>query len=684
MAAVAGVPFMPMLPRLMMHRDWFVFPAWAHPQVRYWAPTWMIIRDCLLGDQEIKDKGETYLPRMNGMDQLEYERFLDAAVFFNMTTRTVNALTGTVFQRTPKIEDLPPKLDTALDKIIYNSISMTSFLTNAAEGIIAMGRYGILVDMAQEGGTPFLRGYDTENIIDWQMDWVNGRYVPVQIILREFVEINTRTVGEIRKYKIIYRVLSLDMGDQQLITTPSNNNATLSEMSVGMGTGGGPLSINIQGEPGKNLDGFPITGGAVALQASPVGGDSKPVYRQYVYTVNNISAPLNTVTPEIVTPTNRGQTFDFIPFVFLGAKDNTPDVDRPPAADIAKLNLSHYRSYAYLEQGRYYCAMPIYYVQVLPHSEKAEYVLGASHVWEVAQGEKPGILEFNGQGLKTLESALNQKEEQIAMIGGRLAGGLARSVSESEAQAKIKEANERALLLKVVQNTEEGVEQCLRWWCAWQDEPNAKPTVDLNAAFMFDNLGARELRAAHQMYAEGVIPATALHNYLLKAEILPEWMDLDEFKRLLNDMTEFPNQPDVWARNMGYSDASHQHDVRLQRRDMRNQEQQTQIDQQRADQEKIDIEGNIDVKQQLADVQQQLADIQAQQGEHDQQMAEKQHELTQKEMVLKQKVAMQQAKAAGRPVVNNPGKPPAPRNPNSTPLPKQVAAARGAAAQVKK
>lgn len=731
MTTISSVPFMPMLPRLLLHREFLLFPAWAHPQVRYWAPTWIQIRDCLLGDQEIKDKGETYLPKMADMDQKEYERYLDQAVFFNMTARTVNALVGQVFQRDPKITDVPNKLKEDLDKIVYNGISVTSFLTNAIEGIIAMGRYGVLVDRDEKGNTPFLRGYDAENIIDWQMDWVKGRYVPVQIILREFIEINTRTVGEIRKYKIIYRVLSLDFGGQQLITTPSNTNPTLSEASVlginngplqatslkqkgrkfktsttgsvvGMDTGGGPLSSGIPTGPGGTPEGntYEYGGGSVPIQASPIQGGDDPIYRQYVYTVNNITAPLNTVTPEVFTPTNRGATMDFIPFVFLGAKDNTPDVDRAPAADIAKLNLAHYRTYAHLEHGRFYTALPIYYVQVLPHAEKSEYTLGPSRVWEVAQGEKPGILEFNGQGLKTLENSLTQKEDQISMIGGRLAGNGARSVSESDNQAQIREGNERALLLKAVNNCEEGVESCLHWWCWWQDQPDAHPQVDLNAAFMFDNLGARELRAAHQMYADGVIPVTALHSYLLKAEILPEWMTVEDYKKLLADMDEFPNQPDVWAKEMGYDSAKHLHDVRLARRDLRNKEAQTDLQDKQIEVDQIDVEGNIDVKQQLADTQQQLADQMGDQQDHEQQqdvqdqehqqkMDLKNHQLSQKQADQQHKENMVAAKAAGKPIVGNMAAPPKPqgigtRNPNSTPLPQQVSAARNAATQVKK
>lgn len=671
MARVQGVPFMPMLPRLMMHRDWSVFPGWAHPQVLYWASTWMIIRDCLLGDQEIKDKGETYLPRLADMDDLEYGRYLDSAVFFNMTARTVNSLVGTIFQRDPKLDAIPSKLEEASTKMIWNGISVTSFLTGCTEGLVAMGRYGLLVDMPGGGGTPFIRGYDTENIIDWQMDWVNGRYVPVQIILREFVEINTRRVGEIRKYKIIYRVLSLDFDGQQLITAPPDSSIAFISNDLVALSNGDPRAVNA---------------GATPIQAShDYGMDGSPVYRQYIYTVDNITSPLNTVAPEIVTPTNRGKPLDFIPFVFLGAKDNTPDVDRPPAADIARLNLAHYKSYAHLEHGRYFCAMPIYYVQVLPHNERAEYTLGPSRVWEVAAGEKPGILEFNGQGLKTLENSLSQKEEQIAMLGGRLAGGMARSVSESDNQAKIKEANERALLMKVINNIQDGMGQCLTWWSWWQDQPKAKPTIDLNAEFIFDNLGAREIRAAHQMYADGVIPVTVLHTYLQKAGLVPDWMDNVEFKSLLDDVDEFPNRPDIWARKLGYADASHMHDVRLERRSLRNQESLTDIQRQKIEGDKIDIEGNIEVKQQLADTQQQLADQQDEQQAHDRQLEKQdqahQHQIDKKQQVLDHQLAKQQANNDHK--VNMQVAKAGPKNPNSTPLPQQVSAARGAARGVK-
>jgi hypothetical protein len=553
--------FLPLLTMLNPQTDLAATPAWAHPELRYWNPTYIQIRDCMLGEQEIKAKGETYLAKLSEMDEAEYEAYKERAVFFNMTARTVNAQVGTIFQRPPKVEGLPKALEDKFDHITYTGISFGAFLTEIVDALVGIGRYGVLVDMAADGkGDPYLRGYDTENILDWQLGEVNGRKVPIQIVLREFEEINERKVGAMRKWKIIFRVLSLDTVDQ-------------------------------------------------------FGAEITPTYRQYVYSCDSQTADLTEMTPEVVTPTYRGTPFDYIPFQFFGAKDNQPKVDRPPAADIASLNLAHYRSYAHLEHGRFFCAMPIYYVQSQPGNEKAEYTLGPSRVWEVAQGEKPGILEFHGTGLLTLENSCQQKEAQIAAIGGRLMGGNAKTGSESDDQAKIKESNERALLLKIVQNVNEGMSNCLNWWAGWQDQ-TGKVSVDLNTSFLFDNLGARELRAAHQMYAEGVIPITGLHHYLMKAEVLPDWMDVDQFKTLLDTVDEFPNNPDVWAKQMGYADAANRHDVLLQRRDLRNQEEQTSImaDQQTTDH--VDVTGTLANDKRSLAIQQQDANTRKKQAQN--------------------------------------------------------------------
>jgi hypothetical protein len=507
-------------------RNLGLFPAWAHPEVLYWRAVWAQVRDCLAGEQEIKNKGEDYLKRLWRMTDQEYREYLDSAVFFNMTDRTVNAMVGSLFQRKPKISNMPKRLAPAFKRIIKKGTTYSSFLSDVVEGVLITGRYGILVDMDDKGlFPPFLVGYDGENIIDWQTAVIDGIHTPVQIVVREFEEIPTRQLGVQRTMNIIYRILSLDFNEAA----------------------------------------------------------NRWEYRQYVTVVDSIDADLSKADMAVHTPLNRGVPLDRIPFRFVGAKSNTPDCDRPPLSGIASLNIAHYRSYAILEHARLYTGMPVWYVQRHPASEKAEYHLGSSVVWEVAVGEKPGIIEFNGNGLKSLEGACGQKEEQIAALGGRLMGGAAGSggsgaISESGEQSKIKESNERSLLLQVASNVGDATSEILNIWAGWQDEVNPNVESELNTDFLTDMLGARELRAAQQMYQDGIIPIEALHSYLLKAEVVPEWMDIEQFKSMLGTVEQFPNQPDVWARMMGFASNQERLNYAIQQRSMANEEELTQVE----------------------------------------------------------------------------------------------------------
>lgn len=488
------------------------YPLWAHPEVFEHAETWLEIRDCIKGEKAVKEKGEDYLRRLDEMTDLEYDAYLDRAVFFNMTGRTVSALTGIVFQREPKVQNLPTKVKKAFISPTRSGVSFGAFLKKACRELVSMGRYGVLVDMAPDGaGAPYFVGYTTEHILDWAVVTIEGRHVLSEVVLREVTE-KPRAFGGRREHEILIRRLLLQFDTKR----------------------------------------------------------NRYVYVQHVYRGDSSHVDLTNATPEIIVPTRNGVPFDRIPFAFLGALDNTPDVDRSPIADIAHLNLSHYRSYAELEHSRFYVAMPVWFAQVPAGNTETSYRVGSAVVWECAPGERPGILEMNGHGLKGLLDACNQKEDQISALGGRLMSGQTRSVAESDNSLKLKEGNERSILLNIVFCLNEAMTELLRKWCWWAGADNVDDvSVELNSEFLTDSLGARELRAVYAMYTDGVVPVTVLHHYLQKAEVVPDWMDVDTFKDLLDDEEEFKNQPDVWASMKGYNTAKDRVDARLKRRELR-------------------------------------------------------------------------------------------------------------------
>lgn len=518
------------------------YPLWAHPDVFYWAPIWAMIRDCAAGEQQIKSKESYYLPPLDEQSRDEYGNYLERAVYFNMTGRTVSALTGIVFQKYPKILQFPKREEENFRTPTRTGISFYSFLKMTTSEVLEMGRAGVLLDMDTAGkSVPYFALYTAENILDWSLTEIEGRLVPTEIVLREINEI-PRMFGASRTAKVVYRVLRLEV-DQ---TT------------------------------------------------------SKWVYHQYVYETSTLNADLTLIQPMIVTPTRRGQTFDRIPFRFIGSLSNTPEVDPSPLADIAQLNLAHYRAYAQLEHGRFYTAMPIYYA-VSPNGQSADYRVGSAVVWEVGVGETPGVIEFNGAGLKFLESSCSQKEDQIASLGGRLMGGHDRSVAESDNEVKLKEGNERSILLNAVMGINEAMTELTRLWLWWRDYDPAvanQAEIELSTQFLMDTLGARELRAIYAMYKDGVVPVTVLHYYLQQAGAVPDWMAVEEFKTLLDKAEEFPNQPDVLARMRGFGSNAEMLNQQIKERQVAVSERLARVQ-----------ERDATVKEQEVKIEQELADI---------------------------------------------------------------------------
>lgn len=471
-------------------------PTWAHPEVVYWYSTWQLIRDCYGGEKPIKEAGTRYLPQPDGMETEEYDAYVVRATFYNFTGRTVSALSGSIFRRMPVVEGLSQKLEKRLENVTRDNQSLVTFSSYTTEEIFQLGRVGVLVDLPARETTepePYFVDYTAEHILDWETGEhpVTGRLRLTRVVLREA----KRQSGTERKIFARYRELKLE----------------------------------------------------------------DDVYKQYLYEGEDQDAELDDKFrgPAIV-PTVRGQTLDFIPFRIFGPFLNSFSCEKPPMEDIARLNISHYNSYAQAENARFFCGSPFYYIESDAPGAEGEFKIGAPRVWVCKPGTKPGMVEMNGQGLKFLVDALDQKEAQAAALGGRMMGVRGAAVSESNNQLKLAERNEQSILLKTARSNDEGWTQLLRWW-GWMSgmskEDADKIEITFNKDFLFDLAGAREFRAIHAMYKDGVITIDIVYEYLKKHNVIPDWMKLEEFKKTFEKLSNFPGDPDAKARAKGFPDA---------------------------------------------------------------------------------------------------------------------------------
>lgn len=452
-------------------------------------PDWQQLRDTMAGEKAVKAQKTKYLPKLESQTEAEYAAYLDRALYFNATRRTRDGLLGMVFRRAPVLalgagtEKLTPGLST----ITRDGQSFQVFARGVLAEMIGMGRYGALVDMpapGEIGGNsrvqPYLTSYKAEDIISWRQKLIRGRMVVDQIVVREAVEKDAEDgFGTI--VSVQWRELFLDWKD------------------------GGVYKQRVWHEvevPGKRRS-------------------DKPTIEMRVLAE--------------ITPTRRGNPFDFIPFVFFGASSLRPDVERSPLQDISDLNIHHFKAAADLCHGRHYTAIPVYTATGV--AEGSTFVAAPNRVWVSTDPEtKYGLLEYSGQGLKFAENATQDIERQMAILGARLIVSPLDRGSENPEVVKLRERGEASLLLSLVETAEEGLSLLLRYWAAWQDvEKTDDIKVQLNRDFSDTPLEYRDALMLIRFFQAGVLPLDAILEMLLEGEALPARMTLEKLKELLKD-----------------------------------------------------------------------------------------------------------------------------------------------------
>lgn len=474
----------------------------VHPEYEYWRRDWTKVRDCIAGERVVKQKGQTYLPKLQGADTKDYAEYLDGANFFNMTGQTLSGMHGQVFRRAPLVRNFPKAKEPDLVRFGKDGCTHVAFTKTVVREQCSVGRYGVLVDAPRSSARSYAVGYLAEDILDWDFADINGEYKLMRVLLREYTREDSATPGRTRSGFATY---SYRQQHRELLLVPD-----------------------------------PET-------------ESGWAYIQNLYDDDITVDPKETLVPLI-----RGLALEEIPFVFFGASGNTPDVEKPPLLDIATLNISHYRTYAALEHGRAYTALPIYYAPGGDGTGAAEYHIGPNMVWEVAaEANPPGIVEYKGEGLKTLERALSTKEAQIAAIGGRLLPGMGEGVSESDNQSTLREASEQSILMSVILATQDGMSQVMRYWLMWRDIPLSQTwnlRYEINTDFLTGAIDARALRAMQLMWESGLLPIEVMFEYLRKTEVLNDLWTLADFVERMNDPEAFINNPDAQAKQRGFKD----------------------------------------------------------------------------------------------------------------------------------
>lgn len=448
-----------------------------HPLYTKRKRQWEVIRDCIEGEDNVKNKGEKYLPRASGSNDMQYLAYKKRARWINYTSRTLDGLHGLIFRRNPVIECSDTfKATGILDNIDRRGTSIYQFLSDSIYDSMITCFGGFLVDMPKSEGIlskydeeklgirPYLRYYPAESIINWRYGIINGVEQLCLVVLKEESDI---PVGDEFSHdlKTIYRVLDINDGyyRQRLFDVGDN------------------------GE----------------------------------YSVQEINILVN------------GERITEIPFVMLPSK--TPE--KPMLLDLAYCNIGHYQKSADYENGVHLTTIPTGYVtghkSIVDENGEPEAIhLGHDSFLQFEESEaKVGTLVFSGVGLTHSETALLQSMSDMRTLGSRLVIP-EKGITESADSAKIHRAGENAMLATFAKNVSDKISSAIRiieQWCGLE------PSISVELCTDYDTLSfdPNAINALANLSEANKLPIPYLYWNLRNGEYAPPNSTLEEYCTLL-------------------------------------------------------------------------------------------------------------------------------------------------------
>jgi hypothetical protein len=450
--------------------------ATVHPQLKERLAQIYRCRDAIRGTDAIKGAGDLYLPRLGDQAEDEYEAYKTRANFLGATERTVSVMVGSLLRKPAEV-NLPDKLDYLVEDITGHGESLEDFIRQVSHCLMGTGRVAILLDRitgTEPNNKIYYKYFPSDQITDWDVDESPGKPRKLtRVVLEEYFLVRD---GFRKELRVRYREYELK---NNICTVTFHKQ--LGDQNVGM-----KLSQS-------NLRAIQFKKGRKIILKS------------------------------------RGKPLDYIPVTFVssGQEDNY-EPGKPPVLDVADINLSHYRTSADLEHGRHWTALPTPYFTGL--ATDSEIVIGSGKAMIMTDpSSKAGFLEFSGSGLKSLEAARKEKEDQMAFLGARMLTDKSNG-SENAEVTRINHSGEIAVLTDLARALSRSLTKAFKYSAKWDNLPEDDIVVSINTDYINTYMSSSDLQSLTSAYQAGAISLDTYLARLQRGEIIPEDVDIEDEK----------------------------------------------------------------------------------------------------------------------------------------------------------
>ena len=133
---------------------------------------WETMRDCYAGETCIKSARDKYLPSPPGWKRdlvngpTFYQNYLQRARFPEIPSSAIRGMVGVLHGQQWQI-DLPSALEYLREASTCDNLPLEAFSRRISLELLITGRYSVLAEVSQDGGEPYLCGYATESLVNW-------------------------------------------------------------------------------------------------------------------------------------------------------------------------------------------------------------------------------------------------------------------------------------------------------------------------------------------------------------------------------------------------------------------------------------------------------------------------------------------------------------------------------------
>jgi len=408
---------------------------------------------------------DSYLLELNPHDTSEENRsrnraYKQRAIFYAVAAQTVQGMLGTMFRRDPKLA-LPTVLEYMERNADGAGVSLYQQSQGLCDDVIRKSRAGLYVSFPPTEGAVSMR------------DMVEGRYVATiqRLEPEQIINWRTETRGSQTRLKFVIIREYREKTDQYT----TDEYMTLRELYL----------------------------------------DDEGVYQERHW--SDEGGALRVV--DEITPTDAaGQPWYEIPFIFVGAENNDPKVDRPVMLPLVDLNIGHYRNSADWEDSVWYVGQAQPWMSGVTESylemlkEQGMYV-GSRNLLAVPEG---GQFQFAAPPPNSIvRQAMQDKVEMMLQLGARLMqpGSAAKTATEV---AGIREA-QHSILSLIAANASEAYTQALQWAGRYMGVGDGEmDAIDyqINQDFVSPDATPQDIQAMVAGFVQGSIPISDYVRYM--------------------------------------------------------------------------------------------------------------------------------------------------------------------------